>query len=122
MTHVFHDTCPPLVDSDLASIEVVRDDAGEPMVFVRGELDRAAVPSVAECLREILDTGGPGRSVVVNLTETTFVDVGGLSFLVQAAGWATERGSRLYLAGCSAHLVRLLHLTDRWSALDVIPS
>ena len=35
---------------------------------------------------------------------------------------ATERGSRLYLAGCSAHVVRLLHLTDHWSALDVIPS
>jgi anti-anti-sigma factor len=109
------------VDSDLASIEVVRDDAGE-VVFVRGELDRASVPSVAECLREILDTAGPGRSVVVNLADTTFVDVGGLSFLFEAAGWATERGSRLYLAGCTAHLVRLLHLTDHWSALDVIPS
>ena len=63
MTYVFRGACPPPADSCLASIEVVRDDAGEAVVFVRGELDRAAVPSVAECLREVLDAGGPaGRS------------------------------------------------------------
>ena len=121
MTYVFRGACSPPADLCLDSIEVVWDDAGEAVVFVRGELDRAAVPSVAECLRAVLDAGGPGRSIVVNLADTTFVDVGGLSFLFEAAGWATERGSRLYLAGCSARLVRLLHLTDHWSALDVIP-
>ena len=92
------------------------------MVVAEGELDRASVPLLAGCLRELLDTGGAGRTVVVNLAGTTFVDVGGMCALFEAAGLARDRGSRLYLARCSTRLVRLLHLVDLFDGVDVVPS
>ncbi|MDT0351632.1 STAS domain-containing protein [Pseudonocardia charpentierae] len=108
---------PPM--SGLLDVEVVCDEAGEAVVVVQGELDRASVPLLAGCLRELLNTGGAGRTVVVNLAGTTFVDVGGMCALSEAAGLARDRGSRLHLAGCSTRLVRLLHLFD---GFDMVPS
>jgi anti-anti-sigma factor len=108
--------------SGLLDVEVVPDEAGEAVVFVRGELDRASVPLLVGCLRELLYTGGADRTVVVNLAGTTFVDVGGMCALLEATGSARRRGSRLYLAGCSTQLVRLLHLTDLFDEVEVIPS
>jgi hypothetical protein len=60
--------------------------------------------------------------VVVNLAGTTFIDVGGMCCLFEAAGWAAERGSRMFLAGCSAQLLRLLNLTNAFGEMNVIPS
>ena len=76
--------------TDLLDVEVVRDErdvVDEPdvaVVFVRGELDRTGVPWLAGCLREVLNRGGPGGSVVLNLTGVTFVDVGGVRLLTEA--------------------------------------
>ena len=41
--------------------------------------------------------------------------------LFEAAGWASEQGLRLFLAGCSAQLVRMLSLSDLCDGIDVIP-
>jgi anti-anti-sigma factor len=106
----------------LPDVEVVRDEPEVAVVFVRGELDRTGVPLLAGCLREVLDRGGPGGSVVLNLTGMTFVDVGGVRLLTEVTRWAAARGLRLYLAGCSAQLVRLLHLADVLDEVDLIPT
>jgi anti-anti-sigma factor len=113
-------TAPPT--PGLLDIEVVCDEAGEAVIFVRGELDRASAPLLAGRLWQFLGTPGPDRTVVVNLAGTTFVDVGGMCSLSEAAGLARDLGSRLYLAGCSAQLVRLLHLTHLLDRVDVIPT
>ena len=112
----------PSTMSGLLEVEVVRDEPGEIVIFVRGELDRVAVPLLAGCLREVLDVGGSGRTVVLNLARTDFVDLGGMRLLVDATGWATVREVRLYLAGCSASLLRLLHVSDLFDGVDLIPS
>ncbi|MDT0349986.1 STAS domain-containing protein [Pseudonocardia charpentierae] len=114
--------CPPPPMSVRLDVEVVREEAREAVVFVRGELDRASVPLLVGCLRELLHTDGTDRTVVVNLVGTTFVDVGGMCALLEATGSARRRGSRLYLAGCSTQLVRLLHLTDLFDEVQVISS
>jgi anti-anti-sigma factor len=114
--------CPPPPMSGLLDVEVVRDEAGEAVVFVRGELDRASVPLLVGCLRELLDTGGADRTVVVNLAGTTFIDLGGMRALSEATESARDRGYPLYVAGCSTQLVRLLHLTHLFHRVDVIPS
>jgi anti-anti-sigma factor len=106
----------------LLDVELVRDEPDVAVVLVRGELDRTGVPLLAGCLREVLDQGGPGGSVVLNLTGVTFVDVGGVRLLTEATGWAATRDVRLYLAGCSAELVRLLHLADVLDQVDLIPT
>ena len=114
--------------TDLLDVEVVRDErdvVDEPdvaVVFVRGELDRTGVPWLAGCLREVLNRGGPGGSVVLNLTGMTFVDVGGVRLLTEVTRWAAAQGLRLYLAGCSAELVRLLRLADVLDEVDLIPT
>ena len=106
----------------LLDVELVRDEPDVAVVLVRGELDRTGVPLLAGCLREVLDRGGPGGSVVLNLTGVTFVDVGGVRLLTEVTGWAAIRGLRLYLAGCSAELVRLLRLADVLDEVDLIPT
>jgi hypothetical protein len=42
--------CTPSSMSGLLEVEVVRDELGRTVIFVRGELDRAAVPLLAGCL------------------------------------------------------------------------
>ncbi len=103
-------------------VEVVCDQPCATVIVVRGELDRQAVPLLAGCLREVMDAGGSGRTIVVDLAATGFVDLGGMRLLMEAAGWAAARDVSLHLAGCSASLLRLLHLTDLLDEVDVAPS
>jgi anti-anti-sigma factor len=114
--------CKPSTMSELLEVEVVRDELGGTVIFVRGELDRIAVPLLAGCLREVLDVGGSGRTVVLDLAGTDFVDLGGMRLLTDATGWATARDVRLHLAGCSASLIRLLHASHLFDGVELIPS
>ena len=68
-------------------IEVVCDEAGEAVIFVRGELDRDTAPLLTGCVQEILDTHGEDRVVLVNLAGTTFIDVGGMCSFSTSRGW-----------------------------------
>jgi anti-anti-sigma factor len=113
---------PSPTTAGFLDVQVVCDGASEWVIFVRGELDRNSMPLLAGCLREFLNTRGANRTVVVNLAGTTFVDVGGMRLLCEAAGSARDRGSHLYLVGCSAQLERLLHLVGLFDGVDVIPS
>ncbi len=113
---------PPTSTDGYLDIEVVCDEASEAVIFVWGELDRDSVPLLTGCLQEILETRGGDLTVVVNLAGATFIDVGGMCSLFDIAGLARDRGARLYLAGCSAQLVRLLRLADLFDGLNVIPS
>ena len=108
--------------SGLLEVDVVRDEPGGTAIFVRGELDREAVPLLAGCLREALDGCDSARTVVLNLVGTNFVDLGGMRLLTDATEWAMARDVRLYLAGCSASLLRQLHLSDLFDRVDLIPA
>jgi anti-anti-sigma factor len=112
--------CSPSFLSGVLDVDVVRVGPGI-VVAVAGELDRAAVPPLATCLQEVLDLADPGGTVVLDLAGTDFVDVGGMRFLVHATERATARGMSLRLAGCSAQLLRLLHLTDLVDGLEIVP-
>jgi len=116
------DHCTPSPMSGLLELEVVPDELGGTVIFVRGELDRSSAPLLAGCLREVLAAGGSGGTVVLNLACTGFVDLGRVRLLTDATGWATTRDMRLYLAGCSAWLLRLLHLSDQFDGVDLILS
>lgn len=108
--------------SGLLEVEVVRDEPAGIVIFVRGELDRVAVPLLAGCLREVLDRTDSAGTVVLNLAGTEFVDLGGMRLLIDATKWAHARDVRLYLAGCSASLLRLLRMSDLLEEIDLIPS
>ena len=114
--------CTRSTMSGLLEVEVVRDEPAGIVIFVRGELDRVAVPLLAGCLREVLDRTDSARTVVLNLAGTEFVDLGGMRLLIDATKWAHARDVRLYLAGCSASLLRLLRMSDLLEEIDLIPS
>ena len=46
--------CTRSTMSGLLEVEVVRDEPAGMVIFVRGELDRGAVPLLTGCLREVL--------------------------------------------------------------------
>ncbi|MBM7808344.1 anti-sigma B factor antagonist [Geodermatophilus bullaregiensis] len=66
---------------------------GRPALSVRGELDIATVPQLAECVEAELATSP--RALVVDLTETTFLDSSGARQLVRTARRAAEAGAAL---------------------------
>ncbi|MGY1592313.1 STAS domain-containing protein [Geodermatophilus sp. SYSU D00708] len=66
---------------------------GRPALGVRGELDLATAPQLAEAVDAVL-AAGP-RSMVVDLTGTTFMDSSGARQLAWSARRATRAGVRL---------------------------
>ena len=114
--------CTRSTMSGLLEVEVVRDEPAGMVIFVRGELDRVAVPLLAGCLREVLGRSDSAGTVVLNLAGTDFVDLGGMRLLIDATKWAHARDVRLYLAGCSASLLRLLRMSGLLEGVDLILS
>jgi anti-anti-sigma factor len=106
----------------LLHVDVQRAAPGAVVVVVRGDLDRASVPTLAGCLATLLGVVGSGGTVVVNLAGVDFVDVGGMLLLLGATQRTAGRGSTLYLAGCNAMLIRLLVLTGNLDAVNVVPA
>ena len=100
-------------------VEVRRSKSGV-VVVVRGDLERASVPTLAGCLAKLLGSVGSGETVVVDLAGVDFVDVGGTLLLLGATRRAAERGSTLHLAGCNALLLRVLQLTGNLDAVNVV--
>lgn len=76
---------------------------------VIGDLDRCTAPMLSACLSRLLSSADD-VGIVVDLTKTPFVDVGGLNALLTAGRRARESGGSLGLVGCSAQVLRLVHL------------
>ncbi len=66
---------------------------GRPALRVRGELDIATVARLAECVEAELSASP--RRLVVDLTETTFLDSSGARQLARTARRAGETGTAL---------------------------
>ncbi len=67
--------------------------SGRPALRVRGELDIATVPRLAESVDAELSTRP--RSLVIDLSDTTFMDSSGARQLVRAAKQAAAAGTAL---------------------------
>jgi STAS domain len=61
-----------------------RDKPEEAVIRLSGELDRVTAPALASCLSELLRGEPRCATLVVDLAETTFLDVGGLNLLLDA--------------------------------------
>ena len=81
-----------------------------------GELDVATVPTL-EAELDAVETLDPGRTIVVDLTELTFMDSTGLHLLVRL----TERfPERLRVINGSSSVERLLDLSGARDRLPII--
>ncbi|MGY2001754.1 STAS domain-containing protein [Blastococcus sp. SYSU DS1024] len=69
--------------------------AGRPGLTVRGELDIATAPQLAEAAEELLATGP--EAIVVDLTPTLFLDSSGARTLLTVARRAAAAGAGLHV-------------------------
>jgi anti-anti-sigma factor len=65
------------------------------LIAFKGELEIGTAPRVGAQLHALLEAGA--REILVDLTETTFLDCAGMGALIEVAGIAHERGGRLYV-------------------------
>ena len=81
------------------------------LIAFRGELELSTAPRAGDQLHALLEAGA--RDVLVDLTETTFLDCAGIGALVEVAGIAHELGGRLYVfraQGQPRKLIERAHL------------
>jgi len=65
------------------------------LIAFQGEVEIDTAPRVGAQLHALLEAGA--REILVDLTETTFLDRVGIGALMEAAHEAHERGGRLYV-------------------------
>jgi ABC-type transporter Mla MlaB component len=99
-------------ESDAFGLRLQRLDPSRMVLYVSGELDRLTAPVLAACLDELLGSDPPDTSLTIDLTETSFVDVGGLNTLLDVQRRARVRGIVVHVGGCGAQFLRLLHATQ----------
>ena len=98
-------------------VDVERTTGGS-VVRVRGEVDLATSPALADALAGIAAADGP---VVVDLTDVGFLDSSGLSVLLQARE-RLAAGPGLRLVVTRPALTRVLAVTGLDEVFDVAPT
>jgi anti-anti-sigma factor len=104
----------PVVDArpvDPLGLRLHRPDRGRMVLHVAGELDRLTAPVLVAFVDERLGREPPGTHLTIDLTETSFVDLGGLNALLDVQRRAGIRGIVVHVGPCRAPFLRLLRVT-----------
>jgi anti-sigma B factor antagonist len=102
------------------TVEVGGPDEGPSVITVRGELDMSTSPELAAAV----SGAGSGSTVVLDLSQVTFLDSSALGALVAAGGELSEAGGRLQIGPRSEIVSRVLEITglsEPSEAFDVLP-
>ncbi len=92
----------------MTHLSISEERSDDPIVLKAvGEIDLASAPE----LETQLTSGLAAGSVVVNLTEVTFIDSTGLRVLLAAHEQATEQGHKLGLVVATGPVTKLLSIT-----------
>lgn len=89
---------------------------GAVVVFVSGELDLASAPRLQETLAELV-----ADTVVVDLSECTFLDSAGMGVLLASARALSDSGRSLRVAAANPHILRVLEITAVDTLIAVHP-
>jgi anti-sigma B factor antagonist len=114
--------CPPRGDVDQGAEGVSRDATcvthfqGQTIVHLRGELDMATAPLLAERLACVV---GDGPSLtIIDVSQLAFCDSSGLGVLLRCRRRTHQHGGQLVLRSPSHALQRLLTLTGLDEVLE----
>jgi anti-sigma B factor antagonist len=80
-----------------------------PVVAVDGEIDLAVAPALRQRLDRLIAEGVD--TVVVDLSEATFIDSVGLGVLVNALDRCRQEGGELYLVVTEPRIMKVLEIT-----------
>ena len=96
------------MEPELFAAEVSNED-GEVVVAVRGEIDIVTAPVLWDTIVDVIsDT----KRLVVDLSETEFIDSTGLGVLVRALKRLRHHGGDLILRSPKANARKVLHMTS----------
>ncbi len=79
------------------------------VVVVAGEADLYSAPRLKRELDAVIEAGG--RDIVIDLTETTFIDSTTLSVLVEGTKRVRPDGGRIALVCVDPNLVKIFRIT-----------
>jgi len=83
------------------------DEEGYAVIDFIGDIDLSVAPGAR---RALLDPIGEGRSVLVDLSSTTYIDSSGIACLVEALQTSKKQGLRFGLIGVSEAAMNVLRL------------
>ena len=90
------------------------------LVCVRGAVDLFGAPTLKRVLLTAIDNGA--RELVLDLSDTAFVDSTGLGALLTAHRRLSGRDGRLVIVGAQANVLRVLEVTGLDSIFHFAPS
>jgi anti-sigma B factor antagonist len=90
------------------------------MVVVRGELDLFAAPELKQAIAESLTDDS--RDLIVDLTQTLFIDSSGLAVLMVAMKRAKSLGGRLVVIDAGGSLARTFQIAGVDQILTIVAS
>jgi anti-sigma B factor antagonist len=82
---------------------------GAYVIAVAGEADLYSSPRLRDELQAVIDRGG--KEIIVDLTETTFIDSTALSALVEATKRLRPAGGRVAVVCVDQNLVKIFRIT-----------
>jgi anti-sigma B factor antagonist len=94
--------------------------AGLRIVVVRGELDLFAAPELKQAIAEALTDDS--RDLIVDLTQTRFIDSSGLSVLMLAMRRTQSLGGRLVVIDAGGSVARTFCVAGVDQLLTIVPS
>jgi anti-sigma B factor antagonist len=90
------------------------------VLALRGELDVATVPRLADPLREVIAAGK--TAVVIDLGELTFLDSTGLMVLLNGLRRVVRQGGNLAIVCTNPTVLRLFDITGTKTTFTVVES
>ena len=103
-------------------LKVTEDDVDEQthVLALRGELDVATVPRLADPLREAIAAGK--TAMVIDLGELTFLDSTGLMVLLNGLRRVMRQGGNLVIVCTNPTVLRWFHVTRLETTFDIVPT
>lgn len=89
------------------------------MVSANGRLDQTLTPQLEETLEHLLQEGN--YHLIVNLSEATYINSGGLRCLVTAWRQARQQGGDLVLCGLNARLQEIFSMVGFDKVFQIYP-
>lgn len=104
-----------------ARIDVHTDDPQRVVVAVVGEVDLATRDRLHTAIVRAISEAGPGHKIIVDLSQTTFLDSTGISVLVRGREAAEAASSHYSITGATGMVRQVLELTGVLAALTQDP-
>jgi ABC-type transporter Mla MlaB component len=107
--------------ADPLGLQLHRPGRGRMVLYVTGELDRLTAPILVVFLAHHLGGDAPDTNLTIDLTATSFVDIGGLNALLEVQRRARLDGVTVHVGACRAQFLLLLRATGTTGLIAPAP-